>query len=294
MWPRLTPSSGISDSSTHSAAAQDGAVAAEHDHQLDAVRRGDRLGQRPHRVRRAGARAGRGPPRAARRRCRRRSAPRPAGSRRRWPPADPCGSARRPSGSLRVALWTRSPGTAYEVLLVAGRSGQPARHLGDDPPAVLGQRPRPTRSIAARCRAGSSTTPPLPSRSRPTSNCGLTSSSIRPSRIDHRGDRRDQRDQRDERDVGHHQVDRPAVDVIEGRGRGDVVCSCSRIRGSPRRLGCKLIGADVDRDHLGATAFEQHLGETAGRGAGVQGPTRDGQLERRPARRVSLYAARDT
>ena len=255
-WPRLTPSSGMSDGDHPLRAAQDGAVAAEHDHQLDAVGRRHRLGQRGDRVGAAGSRWRPGPRPAAPRRCP--AAPRPsisrvaaataagrpmwvstatrrgdrvgrsgAGSRRRSVTWHSIGSA--PVGGRERSTVRRArpgssssrPGAArrqqHEELPVAGRPRAAGWRPPPGPPAgsaaLRPPRRRPRRG-AARARGPR---PPLPSRSRPTSNWGLTISSSDPSRGGHRGERPEQQGQGDERDVGHHQVDRLAADVVEGQ-----------------------------------------------------------------------------
>ena len=119
---------------------------------------------------------------------------------------------------------------------------------------------------------GSVTTPPGPTRSLPTSNCGFTMGTI--SASDRRaGDERGQHGrQRDERQVGDHEVDRSA-DCLGGQVRARWCARCTidpRVRA--QRPG-QLAVADVGGDDLGGAAVQQHLGEAAGRGARVQAST---------------------
>ena len=86
--------------------------------------------------------------------------------------------------------------------------------------------PQPRRSAAAATvvhglgpQAGSRTTPPLPSRSLPTSNCGLTISTRSPSGRGHAEQGVEHQPQGDEGQVADDQVDRPA-DQLRRRARG--------------------------------------------------------------------------
>jgi hypothetical protein len=76
--------------------------------------------------------------------------------------------------------------------------------------------------------------------------------------------------QGDEREVGDHEVDRPPylpkIQIAHVRLFPDPDSWIIAERGG------ELAGADVDRDDLGGTTLEQHLGEATGRGAGVQRP----------------------
>ena len=132
-----------------------------------------------------------------------------------------------------------------------------------------------TATIAARRSAGSRTTPPLPTRSRPTSNCGLTIARQSNALGGAGQHRRQHLRQRDERDV----------DRRSGRARtGSASASSARAfmrsmtvtRSSLRSRQSQLAVGDVERDHVRRAALQQAVGEAAGRGADV---------ERRGARR---------
>ena len=92
-------------------------------------------------------------------------------------PADSAGRPRR-----RRASGAPRP-QPQEELDVARRPGQRARrHRRAPQPERRGRRRRPRRTASARS-AGSRTTPPAPTRSLPTSNCGLTISTRSPSGV---------------------------------------------------------------------------------------------------------------
>ena len=94
----------------------------------------------------------------------------------------------------------------------------------------------------------------------------------------HRGQWLDQQGEGDEGDVGHDQVDRPARYVVQ-RQVSQVGLLPDRDPGVAPEQGRQLTGAHVHGDHLRTAPLQQHLGEAAGRGAGVQGTAGDGQLE---------------
>ena len=107
-----------------------------------------------------------------------------------------------------------------------------------------------------------------------------------------RGQRGQHRRQRDERQVGDDQVDRPADRV------GGEVADVGALHHRHPRIGAQRPGqlavSDIGGDDLAGTAVQQHLGEAAGRGAGVQAaPAVDGDARRRPGRR-SACARRAT
>ena len=149
----------------------------------------------------------------------------------RVPPVDGCGS-RRPLRSTDVLPRGGVAPQPQEELDVAGRAGQRAGHDPGGAPAERGGGARPPRATAwTRC-SGSRTTPPAPSRSRPTSNCGFTIGSRSASRSGAGGQRGQDQPQRDERQVGDDQVDR-AVDRSGVRVR-TLVRSSTRTRSSVR------------------------------------------------------------
>ena len=187
--------------------AQDGAVAADHDDQL-AVRAGVRVDRRPRSSPRP-ARARARPPRRASSRttspcavsafAKARATSR-ASSRPVWATSSTrrvgCGRSsrlhpltrrpRRGGGAHRgvdgvLVEGRRAAAQPQEELDVPRRPGQRAgRHHARAPAAP--RRPRRPRLATVSARsAGSRTTPPLPSRSLPTSNCGLTISARSPS-----------------------------------------------------------------------------------------------------------------
>ena len=97
-------------------------------------------------------------------------------------------------------------GQPDEALAVAGRA-RAARRRRSRAPTGRARRARLAHARRAPSRRSSAerTTPPLPTRSRPTSNCGLTRASSRSAapRRDHRGEHLAERD---EGHVGHDQV----------------------------------------------------------------------------------------
>ena len=134
------------------------------------------------------------------------------------PPGPRCDVPRRRSrSSPTVAGAAAQP---EEELDVARRPGQRAGgdRLGA-PAAARGGRRRP-RSTASARRSRSRTTPPLPTRSLPTSNCGLTISARSPSGAGHADQRVEHQVERDEGEVADDQVDGPADQL--GRQVADV------------------------------------------------------------------------
>ena len=131
--------------------------------------------------------------RAPGRRCRRRSAaPRPAGrfSASLRPVCATSRTARRPThwgpprppAQVRLVQRRGAPAQPDEVLDVAGRPGQRAcRDAPDAEPEPAAAAVPPDRAARARIR----TTPPAPTRSLPTSNCGLTMSTKSASGLAH-------------------------------------------------------------------------------------------------------------
>ena len=145
----------------------------------------------------------------------------------------------------------------------ARRSGPPRRH----------------RRTASARNAGSRTTPPAPTRSRPTSNCGFTISTRSPSGARAADQRRQHQPERDERQVGDDEATGPPM--ASGVSSRTLVRSHAYPRVGTQRPG-QLPVADVDRDDLGGAGAQQHVGEAAGGGAGVQAaPAGDRQPERR-------------
>ena len=164
-----------------------------------------------------------------------------------------------------------------EELPIAGRAGQPA---GDDPVAnqPCSRAASSTCRIASRCRSGSRTTPPRPSRSRPTSNCGLIINSMTPS-------------------LRTTELNGPTSMLKEMNDTSATTRSTGRlpdlaqtqlpeieplVDDDPRVVAhaiVQLTAAHIDREDLRAATLQQHLGEPAGGGAGVQGASRDRQLE---------------
>ena len=94
-----------------------------------------------------------------------------------------------------------------------------------------------------------------------------------------RSQRGQHRGQRDERQVGDDEVDRP-TDRLGGQVADVGALHDRHPRIGPQRPG-ELAVADVDGDDLAGAAVQQHLGEPAGRGAGVQAaPAVDRDAER--------------
>src|SRR5665647_770137 len=87
---------------------------------------------------------------------------------------------------------------------------------------------------------------------------------------DGRDERRQHNGQRDEREVRHHEVDR-AADVLRAQPT-DVDALPDGHAGIGGDDRSDLVVADVDGDDVSGAALEEHLGEAAGRGAGVETP----------------------
>ena len=211
--PRLTPSSGVARLAGELGGAQDRAVAAE-DQASSQPRAGVGVGGRRPRSRRR-SRRGRVPSSAAsaaeqpdQQPVRRSATGRTRGPRRGRPRgrcARPAGRAarrrrlrhsrvhlltRRPrSGAVRAtsartssaSIVGRAPAQPQEELDVARRARQRAGGDRRGPPAAPRRPRRRPRATASARSSGSRTTPPLPTRSWPTSNCGLTISTRSPS-----------------------------------------------------------------------------------------------------------------
>ena len=107
----------------------------------------------------------------------------------------------------------------HEELDVAVGAPQRRHHHADHDEPALGEPVARPRASTARCTSGSRTMPPLPTRARPASNCGFTSSTRSASGAVQRDERGRDRAQRDEREVGDHEVDR-AAERRRARGRG--------------------------------------------------------------------------
>ena len=133
--------------------------------------------------------------------------------------------------------------------------------------------------------------PPLPTSSRPTSNCGFTRNTPHAPGGERQRRRQDQL-QRDEADVGDDRADRLA-DVGGGQiARVQPLArDHARIGGKPR---VELAVADVDREHLARAALEKHLREAAGRRADVERDAAVRRIAEAVERRDQLQrAARD-
>ena len=163
-----------------------------------------------------------------------------------------------------------SPVEQHEELLVAGAPGQPARrHRRRGPAVTLGRVDHPAYGLLL--ELGRADHPTL--RQPVPADLELRLDQQQQSAVGggDRGERPDQQGEGDEGHVGHHQVDRPVLDVVQGQlpQVGLLPDGDPRVVPQQRR---QLIGAHVDRDHLVAAPLQQHLGEAAGRGTGVQGP----------------------
>ena len=182
------------------------------------------------------------------------------------PPAGPPLSTSARMSSASIAAGPRR--SEQEELDVARRPGQRAdgdRHRS--PPAARPPGRRCAVTASARS-ARSRTTPPLPTRSLPTSNCGFTISASSPSsRVTDSSGVEHQRE-RDEGQVADHEVDRLADDVERQLADVGAVVHLDPVV-ALQRPG-ELAVADVDRDDLARTRPQQDVGEAAGRGAGVE------------------------
>ena len=242
-------------------------------------------------------------------RCRSRRAPSPRGERCRWPRRGRCG--RRAGRGVRRSLWPFFDGAAYG--------------------AAPGRRPWSGRSVCARRRRKNSTLPDGPGSGlavtstvcqsssaarRATDStasariCGIRHDAARPDavlahlelRLHHGNDigvrrraghqRGQHRRQRDERQVGDDEVDR-AADGVGGQ-RADVGALHHHHRGVGAQRPGQLAVADVGGDHLAGPAIQQHLGEAAGRRAGVQAAPASTGTSKASRAPISLCAPRDT
>ena len=304
--PRLTPSSGTRGLAGQLGRAQDRAVTAQHEHDLGAGGRGGvergtparrsarcprprRRGPAPRRPRPAAGARPAGPRATWRRvRCGRRAAP--SGS-----PAHPLTAVPRRTAPQEVRLvQRRRPGAQpQEVLHVAARPGQRAGHHAAHAQPERRRPARRRRAPPSARSAGSRTTPPDGSRSRPTSNCGLTIGSRSAS------GRAQRTSAGSTRPSGMN--DRSATT----RSTGSPTCAGSSARtlvrsthGDPRvalqRPG-QLPVPDVDRDDVRRAAAQQQVGEPAGRRAGVQHPRAgSGRTPNASSAPASLCAPRET
>ena len=180
----------------------------------------------------------------------------------------------------------RALGQPHERLQVARRPRQPG---GGEAQHGRAQRPparRRRHATASRRSAGSRTTPPLPTRSRPTSNCGLTiARQSKRSAAQASTAGRTLRSEMNETSTtirsgaygSAERLERPRVDPLE-HGH-------ARVLAQPP---VELAVGDVDGHDVRRPALEQAVGEAAGGGADVQAaPPGDG---RRPARRARWRA----
>ena len=229
------------------------------------------------------------------RRCRCRPAPSPRAEPSRWPRPCRCG---RPAGrSVRTSLRALVDG-ACDCAPPARRRRAGGRcrarrcrkysTLPDGPGSGLAVTSTVCQSSSAALRAtvstdsarsaGSLTTPPAPTRSLPTSNCGFTMGTISAPADAHAVSAGKHRGQRDEGQVGDHQVDGPADRV------GGQVADVGALHHGHPRIGSQrprqLAVADVGCDDFAGASVQQHFGEAARRGAGVQAaPAVDGHGE---------------
>ena len=226
MWPRLTPSSGNLRREHPLGPAQDRPVTAEHHHQLDAVSAS--LTGLGNGVTACGEPRIRWPRSSAGRAATMPAALRPSTSRvaARPPPDGPCGSAlppgtrvrplRRHAGSVTGAArkageWR--PRSAKNSWLPAG----PSTRLGT---VASSRQPHrrasaTTWSIAWLAAGRLADHAALAELLAADFELRLDHQQQLPRRRGHGGEPLDQQDQRDEGHVGHHQVDRLAVDMVE-------------------------------------------------------------------------------
>ena len=146
-------------------------------------------------------------------------------------------------------------------------------------------RPRPaataaTSSTASARNAGSRTTPPAPTRSLPTSNCGLTISARSPSgAVQAASAGSTSRSEMKDRSAT---VSATAPPMASGVRVRTLVRSSTRHPVVGAQRPGELPVAHVDGDDLDGPGAQQHVGETAGGRAGVQAaPPDDGQPVRR-------------
>ena len=169
-------------------------------------------------------------------------------------------------------------GQPHERLLVALRPGQPGARIpsSGDPERA----PRPTSGSAARRCAGSRTTPPLPTASRPTSNCGL---------IIARQSRRGAAQPSTAGSTFVSEMNDTSITIMSGDTRDPGLKDARvlalhdrhpRVAAQPQ----STRQGDVNRGHVRSPA-QQAVGEAAGRGADIE-RVRAGDIEsqRAPAR----------
>ena len=117
------------------------------------------------------------------------------------------------------------------------------------PPARARRRRARHRATASTHSAGQRTTPPEPSRSRPTSNCGFTISSRSASGRGDVGERRQDEGERDEREVGDDE--RRARGSTSAARQGADVDALADVHPRVRaQLVDHLVVTDVDRDDV--------------------------------------------
>ena len=168
---------------------------------------------------------------------------------------------------------------------------------GSPPRRAAPQAQRPRRratSVSAPSRSpGSRTTPPAPEPLAAHLELRLHHRQQLPVGLGARRERRQHGAQRDERQVGHGQVDRARRSRRVSSARTLVrSCTCDPLVAA--QPPDQLPVPDVDGDHLGRAAVQQHVGEPAGGGARVEAAQARGIDRRtRPARR-SACARRGT
>ena len=307
--PRLTPSSGVPLSRVSSAARR---IVPSPPNTTAISQPADGLGLRLDDLQTRQVRGRGRPPRP---RAAGRASPCAASARQNWPRdvarvlAGRCGRSTKTAASAVVGAWsrvhllTRHPqgrGTAYlrGDLVGVRRAPAPRRSqrkystLPDGPGSGLvvtarapqpapRRPPRPPVTAAAR-RSRSRTTPPLPTLSLPTSNCGLTISARSPSaRVTPSSASSTSPREMNDRSPTTRSTGPPTSSGVSSRM---LVRSCTTTRSSLLQRPGQLAVADVDRDHLGRTVAQQHVGEPAGRGAGVEAAA-PGDLEPERAER---------
>ncbi len=144
----------------------------------------------------------------------------------------------RRAGRRKYSTLPAGPGSGLAVTATACQFSSAAR--------------RATESTASTRNAGSDTTPPAPTRSLPTSNCGFTMGTISAPADAQDGQCGQHRRQRDERQVGDDEIDRAAD------GLGGEFADVGAFHDRHPRVGAQRPGqlavADVDGDHLAGVA----------------------------------------
>ena len=172
----------------------------------------------------------------------------------------------------------------------------PGSPLGAKPITRAAERPphAATAATASRRSAGSRTTPPLPTRSRPTSNCGLT--------IARQSNSRRRRSASTAGSTFVSEMNETSITIREG-GTGAAASHGPRVDAldhrDPRIVAqpvVELAVGDVERDHARCAALQQAVGEAAGRGADVEraAPARRRRRARRARWRASHPRVRRT